>query len=77
MRVFPHRVNDVLLNRCRDQIAAFVKSFEEKGETVPFLFLLNIIVPGTPIVSTVMYWALVEERNGGDTHMKFLEMLGR
>lgn len=51
-------------NRCRERVAAFVKSFEDHGETAPFLFILNILVPGTPVVSTVMYWAL--ERENGD-----------
>lgn len=52
-------------HRCRNRIAAFVKSFEDSGKTPPFLFILNILVPGTPVVSSVMYWAFDEDREGG------------
>lgn len=30
----------------------------DRGEVAPFLFILNILVPGNPVVATVMYWAL-------------------
>lgn len=65
--------------RCRDRIAAFSRSFEERGETAPFLFLVNILIPGTPIVSTVIYWALVDEgaAGGGGGDGNFLDMLSR
>lgn len=55
-------------------MAAFAKSFEDKDESVPFMFLLNIILPGTPIVSSVMYWALMD-RDGTDK--KLINMLER
>ncbi|CBJ48721.1 conserved unknown protein [Ectocarpus siliculosus] len=44
--------------RCRDRVSAFLKSYEDKGEAAPFLFILNILVPGNPVVATVMYLAL-------------------
>lgn len=39
-------------------MSAFLKSYEDKGEAAPFLFILNILVPGNPVVATVMYLAL-------------------
>ncbi|CAN0343527.1 unnamed protein product [Ascophyllum nodosum] len=71
--------------RCRDRISAFVKGFEDRGETAPFLFILNIIVPGTPVVGSVMYWALdrkqevaaeanaTEKTRANDVFVKMLE----
>ncbi|CAM9296407.1 unnamed protein product, partial [Scytosiphon promiscuus] len=44
--------------RCRDRVTGFLKEFEDRGEKAPFLFILNILVPGNPIVATVMYLAL-------------------
>lgn len=71
-------------NRCRDRVAAFTKSFEAKGLEAPFLFLLNVLLPGAPDVSTVMYWAMgkgiVDGERGdraGDHHEKFMRMLER
>ena len=39
-------------------MSGFLRSYEDRGETPPFLFVLNILVPGAPVVATVMYWAL-------------------
>lgn len=69
-------------DRCRDRISAFVKSFESRGEKAPFLFILNILLPGIPVVSTVMYWAMDVERKapseeGLGSHAPFLEVLKR
>ncbi|CAM9339038.1 unnamed protein product [Ectocarpus sp. 4 AP-2014] len=53
--------------RCRDRVSAFLKSYEDKGEAAPFLFILNILVPGNPVVATVMYLALdqtTQQREG-------------
>ena len=62
-----------------------MKGFEDRGETAPFLFILNIIVPGTPVVGSVMYWALdrkqevaaeanaTEKTRANDVFVKMLE----
>lgn len=50
--------------RCRDRVYSFVRAHEDRGKTAPFLFILNIMVPGNPIVCTVMYWALDNTRGG-------------
>lgn len=55
-------------------MAAFAKAFAERNRSAPFMFLLNILLPGTPVVSAVMYWALVDEDEADD---KLLGMLGR
>lgn len=39
-------------------MSGFLRSYEDRGEAAPFLFILNILVPGNPVVATVMYWAL-------------------
>lgn len=65
-------------------MSGFLRSYEDRDETAPFLFVLNILVPGNPVVATVMYWALdgvgggEEDSTGaGSTHGTFLKMLGR
>ncbi|CAM9581770.1 unnamed protein product [Discosporangium mesarthrocarpum] len=74
--------------RCRDRIAAFVGSYKEgsgpgKLSQPPFLFIVNIALPGNPIVSTVMYWALdvgeaeAEAEAAGEKGNKSLGMLKR
>lgn len=55
-------------------MAAFAKCFEDKGKTPPFMFLLNILLPGNPVVCSVMYWALLDEAGANE---KMLDMLGR
>ncbi|CAM9698799.1 unnamed protein product, partial [Choristocarpus tenellus] len=45
----------------------------------PFIFILNIALPGTPVICTVMYWALDQSvmDSVGEEEKKFLGMLGR
>lgn len=39
-------------------MADFLRGYESRGQTAPFLFILSILVPGNPVVAAVMYWAL-------------------
>lgn len=70
--------------RCRDRVAGFLRGYEDRGEAAPFLFILNILVPGNPLVATVMYWALDGTGDGegslagaGSSYGTFLKMLER
>ena len=74
------------LHRCRDRISTYTRTYEARGDVAPFLFILNIMVPGTPAVCTVMYWALDDEQHGSgegatasaaESHKTFLSMLER
>eukprot|EP00903_Cladosiphon_okamuranus_P008016 g7733.t1 len=70
--------------RCRDRVSGFLRSYENRGEIAPFLFILNILVPGNPVVATVMYWTLDGVGDGeesstgaGSSYGTFLKMLER
>lgn len=65
-------------------MSGFLRGYESRSEVAPFLFVLNILVPGNPVVATVMYWVFDGAGDGegssagvGSRDGNFLKMLER
>ncbi|CAM9877731.1 unnamed protein product [Chrysoparadoxa australica] len=45
--------------KCQSRMKALENSYLQKGQDPPFVFMLNVQLPGEPLVSFVVWWALM------------------
>jgi hypothetical protein len=62
---------------CRRRLERFEQSCADEGKEVPFLFLLNVMIPGDPPVSIVAWWALWPESASKKHDPSFVNLLSQ